>query len=87
MIWGRTRQFICWLALGILLCLPISAAAQSAALPSRFDRPIAPGGPDPALFQEALRHLVNAGQAKHRAMTHRLPDPNLASGLRRMGAG
>lgn len=43
------------------LLIALGAAAQAAAepLPARFDAPVAPRGPDPRLFDEAVLILVN----------------------------
>jgi uncharacterized protein YkwD len=51
------RLFILGFLAHVLALTPIAAVAQE--LPARFDAPIAPGGPDPALFQEAVLILVN----------------------------
>jgi uncharacterized protein YkwD len=63
-----------WLLLSLLL-IPLRAPAAD--LPPRFDRPIAPGGPDAALIHEAVLHFVNA----ERRRNGRAPlegDPRLA---------
>ncbi len=59
------RLVIIWLIAGFSFSLSVAAIAEDRRLPARFDAPITPGGPDAALFQEAVLYFVNAERRRN----------------------